>query len=230
MSELFMMFSILDRHKTKKFMTLYQECGISVNFLSLGRGTAASEMLDYFGLESMEKILISSIVTRDVWRRVKQGLQEKLNIDIPGTGVAFIVPLSSIGGKKQLEFLTEHQNFEKGEETVLKDTKYELLVTIANQGYTDLIMDAARKANAGGGTVLHAKGTGMDGAEKFLGFSLAAEKEMVFIVVKKEDKNNIMRAIMDEAGMDTKAKSIVFSLPVTSTAGMRMLELPKDDE
>lgn len=230
MSELFMMFSILNRNKTQKFVTLYQDCGIYVNFLSLGRGTAASEMLDYFGLESTEKILIGSIVTRDVWRRVKRELQEKIKIDIPGTGIAFIVPLSSIGGKKQLEFLTEHQNFAIGEETVLKDTKYELLITIANQGYTDLIMDAARKANAGGGTVLHAKGTGMDGAEKFLGFSLAAEKEMVFIVVKKEDKNNIMRAIMDEAGMNSKAKSIVFSLPVTSTAGMRMLELPEDEE
>ena len=230
MSELFMMFSILNRNKTEKFVTLYKECGIHVYFLSLGRGTAASEMLDYFGLESTEKILISSIVTRDVWRRVKRELQEKIKIDIPGIGIAFIVPLSSIGGRKQLEFLTEHQNFEKGEETTLKDTKYELLVTIANQGYTNLIMDAARKAGAGGGTVLHAKGTGMDGAEKFLGFTLAAEKEMVFIVVKKEDKNKIMQAIMEDAGMNSKAKSIVFSLPVTSTAGMRMMELKEDEE
>ena len=230
MSELFMMFSILNRNKTEKFVTLYKECGIHVNFLSLGSGTAASEMLDYFGLESTEKILISSIVTRDVWRRVKRELQEKIKIDIPGIGIAFIVPLSSIGGRKQLEFLTEHQNFEKGEETTLKDTKYELLVTIANQGYTNLIMDAARKAGAGGGTVLHAKGTGMDGAEKFLGFTLAAEKEMVFIVVKKEDKNKIMQAIMEDAGMNSKAKSIVFSLPVTSTAGMRMMELKEDEE
>ena len=230
MSELFMMFSILNRNKTEKFVTLYKECGIHVNFLSLGRGTAASEMLDYFGLESTEKILISSIVTRDVWRRVKRELQEKIKIDIPGIGIAFIVPLSSLGGRKQLEFLTEHQNFEKGEETTLKDTKYELLVTIANQGYTNLIMDAARKAGAGGGTVLHAKGTGMDGAEKFLGFTLAAEKEMVFIVVKKEDKNKIMQAIMEDAGMNSKAKSIVFSLPVTSTAGMRMMELKEDEE
>lgn len=211
-------------------MTLYQECGVTVNLLSLGRGTASNEILDYFGLESKEKLVISSIVTLDVWRQIKKELQDKIKIDIPGTGIAFIVPLSSIGGRKQLEFLTEHQNFVKGEETVLKETKHELLIAIANQGYTDLIMDAARKANAGGGTVLHAKGTGMDGAEKFLGFSLATEKEMVMIVVKSEDKNNIMKAIMEEAGMNSKAKSIVFSLPVTSTAGMRLMELPADTE
>ena len=106
----------------------------------------------------------------------------------------------------------------------MKDTKYELLVVIANQGYTEMIMDAARKANAAGGTVIHAKGTGMEKAETFLGVSLAQEKEMLFLVAKKEDKNPIMRAIMDEAGLNSKAKSIVFSLPVTETAGMRLIE------
>lgn len=122
-------------------------------------------------------------------------------------------PLSSIGGKKVLRFLTDNQNFIKGEESVLKDTKYELLVVISNQGYTELIMDAARKAGAGGGTVIHAKGTGVERAEQFLGVSLAAEKEIVFIVVKSEEKNNIMRAVMTEAGLDSKAKSLAFSLP-----------------
>ena len=56
-------------------------------------------------------------------------------------------------------------------------------------------MDAAREEQAGGGTVLHAKGTGMEKAEKFLGFSLVNEKEMVFIVVKTATKNRIMRAL-----------------------------------
>ena len=85
-------------------------------------------------------------------------------------------------------------------------------------------MDAARKTNAAGGTVIHAKGTGMEGAERFLGVTLAAEKEMIFIVTKREQRAAIMKAIMDDAGMNSKAKSIVFSLPVTSTAGMRLME------
>ena len=229
MSELFMMVSILDRNKAKKFLSFYQKSGIQVNLSTVTRGTATSDVLDYFGLESIEKILITSIVTREVWQKVRKGLRKKMNIDVPGTGIAFIIPLSSIGGKRQLQFLTQNQNYVKGEETTLKDTKYELLIVITNQGYTNLVMDAARKENAGGGTVIHAKGTGMEGAEQFLGVSLASEKEMVFIVVKREDKNNIMKAIMTEAGMNSKAKSIVFSLPVTSTAGMRMTDSYDDD-
>lgn len=57
-----------------------------------------------------------------------------------------------------------------------------------------------------------------------MGVSLAAEKEMIFIVAKKEQKNQIMQAIMEKAGLDSKAKSIVFSLPVTDTAGLRLIE------
>ena len=52
----------------------------------------------------------------------------------------------------------------------------------------------------------------------------ATEKEMILIVVKNCDKNAIMKAIMEKAGLESKAKSIVFSLPVTETAGMRLVE------
>ena len=154
----------------------------------------------------------------------KADMQKQLKIDVPGTGIAFIVPMSSIGGMKQLLFLTGQENFVKGEESVLKGTTYELLVVVANTGYSELIMEAARNGGATGGTVIHAKGTGMERAEKFLGVSLVSEKEMLFLVVKQENKNQIMQSIMQQAGMNSKAKSIVFSLPVTSTAGMRLAE------
>ena len=104
----------------------------------------------------------------------------------------------------------------------MKDTRYELLLVIANQGYTGTIMDAARAAGAGGGTVIHAKGTGMEGAAKFLGVELVNEKELVLIVARTPEKNRIMKAIMD--GADKKAGAIVFSLPVTDTAGLRLLD------
>ena len=145
-----------------------------------------------------------------------------MRIDVPGTGIAFIVPVSSIGGKRALLFLTEHQTLELKEESILKDTRYDLLLVIANQGYTGSIMDAARAAGAGGGTVIHAKGTGMEGAAKFMGIDLVNEKELVLIVSRTSEKNAIMKAIMDNA--DKKAGSIVFSLPVTDTAGLRLLD------
>ena len=224
MSELSMLVTITTRNLTKKFVAFYEEMDMPVSVITLGSGTASSEILDYFGLAGSDKSVIFHIVTDTKWKEVKRQLRLKMNIDIPGIGISFLIPLSSTGGVKALNYLTARQEYVKGEESSLKDTKYELLVTIANQGHTELIMDAARKVHAAGGTVIHAKGTGTQLAEKFMGVTLVPEKEMIFIVVRKSQKNAIMRAIMDEAGIGTKAGAIVFSLPVTDTAGMRMME------
>ena len=229
MNELYLMFTIVDRNKTKRFLSLYESCGVNVIFAMLGEGTASSQLLDSFGLERTEKAVLTAAVTDVTWKEIKRGLERRLQIDVPGTGIAFIVPMSSIGGKKVLQYLTESQNYEKGEETVMKETKYELLVLIANQGYSNIIMDAAREQGAGGGTVVHAKGTGAEKAAQFLGVSLAAEKEMVFIVVRSDSKNRIMRAVMDQAGLQSKAKAIAFSLPVSAVAGMRLLESEEEE-
>ncbi len=224
MGNLFLMTTITDRKIADKYFSLFRENGLHVIFGTLGTGTATSDILDYFGLEKNEKAVTFSVVEEETWIQVKKELERKLKIDAPGGGISFITPLSSIGGKKTLQFLIEKQDYQKSEETTLKDTTHELIIVIAEQGYTGMIMDAARAAGAYGGTVIHAKGTGMELAEKFMHMQLAAEKEIIYIVTKTELKNPIMQAIMQHAGADTKAKAIAFSLPVTATAGLRLSE------
>ncbi len=218
------MTTIVDRKIVNRYIELYQENNLHVMYLTLGFGTAANEVLDYLGLDSTEKAVAYSVLEESSWKNIKKQLQKKLQIDAPGGGIAFTIPLSSVGGKKTLQFLLESQDYKKEEESTLQNTVYELVVVIAEQGYTELIMDAARSAGAYGGTVIHAKGTGMEAADKFMGVSLAAEKEIIYIVTKKDQKNAIMQAIMQNAGPNSKAKAITFSLPVTDTAGLRLLE------
>ena len=85
-------------------------------------------------------------------------------------------------------------------------------------------MDAARSAGAAGGTVLHAKGTGAKQAERFLGVSIAEEKELIIIVSKAGEKAAIMKAIAEQAGPGTPSGAISFSLPISAVAGLRVLE------
>lgn len=224
MGNLYLMTTIVDRKTATKYMDLYKGNNLNVNFLSLGYGTASNEILDYIGLDTSEKAVAISVLEEEKWLTIKRQLEKNLQIDAPGGGIAFIIPLSSVGGKKTLQFLLENQDYQKQEESTLKNTSHELIIVIAQQGYTNLIMDAARKAGAFGGTVLHAKGTGMDAAEKFMGVSLAMEKEIIYIVTKTEQKNSIMQSIMENAGLNSKAKAITFSLPVTDTAGLRLIE------
>ncbi len=227
MSELYLLTTIVERRLLPKFVALYQERSVPTNFVTLGHGTAPAERAGYF-LGGTEKAVVFSLVTRETWRDVKRGLRQSLQIDVPGVGVAFIVPMSSIGGRRELAFLTDGQNFARGEESVMKGTERELIVIISNQGYNELVMDAAREAGAYGGTVVHARGTGMERAERFLGISLASEKDMTFIVARTAQRDAIMQKVMLQAGMETPAKAIAFSLPVADTAGLRLVD--EDEE
>lgn len=225
MSEFNLMMTITKRSTGRRMLAFYERNNLSAILCTLAKGTATSEMLDCFGLEVTEKTVMMSVVTNDTWEKVKRGLEDNFQIDVPGTGIAFLLPLSSVGGKKTLQFLADGQVYDKVEESVMKDTKYELIVVIANHGYSEEVMDAARTEGAGGGTVIHAKGTGLEKAEKFLGVSIADEKEIIYIVAKTADKNAIMKSIMENAGMNSRAKSVVFSIPVTDTAGLRLQEV-----
>ena len=108
--------------------------------------------------------------------------------------------------------------------TATKNLPLILIVAVANEGRTDTVMNAARAAGAAGGTVIQGKGTASEEAAHFFNISIASEKEMIFIVSKKEQKAQIMRSVLEKAGPGTEAGAVLFSLPVTSVEGFGLFE------
>ena len=54
--------------------------------------------------------------------------------------------------------------------------------------------------------------------------TIAQEKEMILIVAAASQKAAIMQSILKKAGPDSKAGTIVFSLPTTQVAGFALLD------
>ncbi len=100
------------------------------------------------------------------------------------------------------------------------DNKYELILTILNRGFSDLVMDSARAVGATGGTIVTARGTGTKEVERLFGITVSQEKELVLILTLKENRNAIMNAICQSAGLNTQGKGITFSLPVDDIFGV----------
>lgn len=215
-----LMIVITDRSRGGEFASWFQTQGATLILSALGQGTAATEVLDYLGLEATEKAVLLLAAPRS--RRLVRRAARELWLDVPGRGILMAVPISSVGGARARDYLLSWQAEE--EDDMERDITHELIVVIANRGHTDQVMDAARSAGAAGGTTIHAKGTGTELARKFLGVSLAAEKEIVFILAREADRKPIMKAVMTQAGMHTKAQAVTFSLPVTDLAGLRLLE------
>ena len=225
MKDLFLLITIVRRKDASEYEEFYNGHGVGVVYTTACNGTAHAKTLNLLGIERTEKSMLLSTVTSDTLDRLKHRLTVDMKIDLPDRGVAMAVPLSGVGGSRALDYFTAGQTITENKDTEdnSMQSSHELIVAIYERGYTDLVMDAAREAGAGGGTTINAKGTAA-GAEKFFGLSLAVEKEIVFIVSSTEKKKDIMKAIMQKAGVDSKAHALVFSLPVSTTAGFRFAD------
>ena len=210
MKRLYLMITITNRVVgSGRFVDFYRAFGAPVVFTALGRGTASDDVLSYLGLEATEKAVLVST----------------MHLTAPGSGIAVCLPLSSIGGKSAMNYLTSGDpskapEIDIEEDHTMKEAAYQLIVAIANQGYTDKVMEAARSAGARGGTIVHTRSTGAEDAGKFFGMSIAEEREMIFIVAPTGEKNAIMQAIMAQAGPSTKAQAITLSLALEDVVGL----------
>ena len=97
---------------------------------------------------------------------------------------------------------------------------HEVIFCIVNAGFLDAVMDAAREFGAKGGTVLHARGTANPEAEKLFNITVQPEKELVLILVKTEQKDDILKNLYKKVGLKTPGYGIAFSLPVSDVVGI----------
>jgi len=220
--ELYYVLSVVDRNRAKEMLEIHESMQLSFTVTHLGKGTATSEHLLLYDLVETEKAVIGTVASGVSVKQLIRTAKRRLYIDIPGNGVMMVIPMKSIGGGKTLAYLTDGQTL--GGEKPDMDFEYELIVVILNEGHSDMVMDSARSAGATGGTVIHAKGTGREKAEKFYGVSLAEEKDIIYILANAKKKAEIMKTINQECGAGTKASAICFSLPVSEVAGLRKLD------
>ena len=101
------------------------------------------------------------------------------------------------------------------------EAEHEMIVVIVNEGFSDIVMNAARDNGARGGTITHARGTGTKEYEKKYGIVITPQKEMIYILVNSKIRDDVMTAINKVAGTDTNGQGIIFSLPVSDVSGLK---------
>ena len=200
MKRLYLMITITNRVVgSGRFVDFYRAFGAPVVFTALGRGTASDDVLSYLGLEATEKAVLFSVVTPACKETLVKELVSTMHLTAPGSGIAVCLPLSSIGGKSAMNYLTSGDPSKAPEIDIEEDEP----------------MKEAR-----GGTIVHTRSTGAEDAGKFFGMSIAEEREMIFIVAPTGEKNAIMQAIMAQAGPSTKAQAITLSLALEDVVGL----------
>lgn len=228
------LFTIVDYSKADEIAEIYKKESIPIRLSTHGFGSADSSVLELLGFGENKKSIMITLLSPERTRSIFRIAEEKLHISKPGKGIMFSVPVTS--ATAFLTGLVERDNDRAGESEqediseMTNEHEYELIITIITKGYFPEVKAAANAAGARGGTLIHALGLGGEEAQKFLGISIQPEKDIILIVVKREEKTKVMKAIAEASGINTKGRGIIFSLPVDSAYGLSKIPYGEEED
>ena len=94
MNTLYWLVTITDRPTTDAFLKLYKSFGVDVSLRTVGAGTAVQETLPPSGWKRPKKPCSLPSSQRTAGPAIQKALRRQMRIDVPGTGIAFIVPVT----------------------------------------------------------------------------------------------------------------------------------------
>lgn len=95
------------------------------------------------------------------------------------------------------------------------------IFAIVERGKADYVVERAKKAGAGGATILYGRGTGQSEIKKFLKMHIESSKEVIIILVEKNKYKKIFDEIVDAGKLKKPGVGIAFSFPVLDLVGLR---------
>ncbi len=201
---------IVSHNKADRISSSAVNAGSAGGTVLMGRGLTGSKFLSALGLgESLNDILLF-LCDKEKTNQISAEIKKTCANERKNFGRIFI--LDSQVMIKAGNIFSE----EKDEGGDSMDHSYQLISVILNKGYADDAMAAARKAGAGGGTVLNARGTAREDDEKFFGMHIVPEKEMLMMVVPSEKKEDVLKAIKELPCLQQPGSGIAFCSGVDS--------------
>lgn len=214
-SRIVMLLSIIQRGKGGAYIKMLQDMQVNVHYQGVGRGTASSEMMDILGLGSSDKDIMLSFTTYKTMENIASELNKLVGANMGYNGLTMVISTSAFS-KITAEIIKKASDKEwKGEGgSMHSEYKYSLILISVNRGYTDEVMQVAKKAGATGGTVIKARLAEAHMLEAYANTTLNEEKEIVSILAPNSIRNQILEDVNREFGLKTEAQGVVLSVPV----------------
>lgn len=207
-----MLVVIVEHNKASKVLHFADEKGVTASIAMLGRGTASRTIFDYLGLNDKKKAVLMLFGKTEEIMDLADYLVEKLEMDKPNHGIAYIESAFNVFGTEDNANVSE--KIKRGE------TMYNAIYTIVEKGNADDVIEAAQKAGSRGGTVMHARGSGSEEARKVFNMLIEPEKEIVLIISEEAKTKDIVESIRKETGIEEQGKGIIFITRVEQTYGL----------
>lgn len=98
--------------------------------------------------------------------------------------------------------------------------KFSVVVAIVADDLEEKAIDSARKAGAGGVTIVSGRGIGAEQKKTFFGLTYQGSQVVLICIVEKKLSIAIMKALTEELDLKKNSKGVVFTLPLEHIAGI----------
>ncbi len=214
-SRIVMLLSIIQRGKGGQYIKTLEENGVVLHYQCIGEGTASSEMMDILGLGNNDKDIMISFSTYKTAQRIATELGKNVGASHGFHGLFMIISTSAFS-RISAEIIKKNSGdfIKGGGDDMQSEFKYSLILIAVNRGYTDQVMQTAKKAGATGGTVIKARLAEAEIVEAYANTKLNEEKEIVTILAPDSARNQILEDVNNEFGLKSEAQGTVLSIPV----------------
>lgn len=212
--------SIVERGKGARIIEYYKAHRISQHIQTTGRGTASSHILDTLGFGTAERDVIISYGQQDTVRPLMEHLRDNERTKLDVNGIAFSMNMSGMSAILAvcIARMEGTEESEGGAHIMGQINSHSLILVTVNQGYTGAVMDTAKAVGAKGGTIIRARWIGVGEVQEHSGIAMQAEKEVLAIMVRNEDRNAIMEEIERVHCLRSAAQGTVISIPIDYTS------------
>ena len=210
-----LLLSIVERDKGKKLIKALENINIHVNFQCVGFGTAPTEMMNIFGFGGKDKDIIISLGAESAVRSMMTNFGENFVSHTKYGGVMIVLRVSAAN-----RILTEILRYDgddaisEKENVAMKNEYHNNLIIISvNEGFSDDVMQVARKAGATGGTVIKGRLASFGELLNPEKNDTDDEREIICILSQVDTGKKIMEDVNKEFGMKSPAKGVTIAIP-----------------
>jgi nitrogen regulatory protein PII len=213
--KIMVLFSIVELGKGKKLIKELNDLKIKINFQTVGFGTAPTEMLDIFGLGTIDKDLIISLGAEDDVKDLTANFNETFQSSSKYGGLMVVLDISAASRVlSEILNFNDNQTKEREPKIMQNENRNNLIVIAVNEGYSEDVMKTARKAGATGGTVVKGRLADIEQFAEYINAKVDGEREMLCILAPSKVSKQIMEDVNREFGLTSEANGIIFALPV----------------
>ena len=207
---------IVNHGMDSKVLKIIKSHGVWGGVVLLGTGTIKNKLLEFFELTDIRKEIIIFSGPKDICKAALEDLYKTLHMEKPNHGIAFCTELSGVVNSRGIYKSSNESNKLQSEEPSM----YTKILTTVDKGKAESVMDAAVSAGARGGTIINARGSGINQTSVVFSMEIEPEKELVLILVKDEIVDAVVTAISEKQKINEPGNGIIFTQKVLNIYGL----------